>query len=292
VDKKAVIFGASGQDGHYLAALLTKCGYTVVPVSRKQGFVNADITSYDAVADLIKNYKPDYIFHLAAQSTVSHNAMFENHDVISGGTLNVLEAVRLFSPQSKVFITGSGLQFKNDSRPICETDAFEARDAYSFSRIQSVYASRYFRSAFGLSVYVGYLFNHDSPLRTEQHMAKKIAEFAKRVKKDIPSQLEIGSLEAVKEYTFAGDVANAIWLLVNQENHYEAVIGSGLGYSISGWLDACFSVVGKDWRAHITIKEGYVANYKQLVSQPGLIKSMGWVPEVNFIQLAQMMMQE
>ena len=155
---KAIIFGASGQDGNYLSALLIKQGYDVIGVSRKNGYLQTDISDFDQVFGLISQHMPDYIFHLAANSTTHHDALFENHATIATGTLNILEAVKRISPLTKVFISGSGLQFKNDDKPIKETDPFEARDAYSVSRIQSVYAARYFRS-FGIKVYVGYFFN-------------------------------------------------------------------------------------------------------------------------------------
>src|SRR6202008_1963773 len=107
------------------------------------------------VSKLIEEQKPDFIFHLAANSTTRHDALFENHATISTGSFNILEAVKNYSPQTKVFISGSGLQFVNADKPIKETDAFEARDPYSVSRIHSVYAARYYRRL-GVKAYVGY----------------------------------------------------------------------------------------------------------------------------------------
>ncbi|MEO6290751.1 MAG: GDP-mannose 4,6-dehydratase, partial [Ginsengibacter sp.] len=126
----AIIFGAGGQDGYYLSKLLEEKNIDVVGISRREGFLSIDLGSYGAVSELIKNYQPQYIFHLAANSTTHHDAIFENHTTISTGTLNILESVRIFSPGTKVFISGSGLQFKNENKPIKETDPFEARDAY------------------------------------------------------------------------------------------------------------------------------------------------------------------
>ena len=287
---KAIIFGASGQDGHFLSALLKEKGYEVIGISRQDDSLKVDIADYASVTELIKQHKPDYIFHLAANSTISHEALFENHATIATGTLNILEAVKRNSPLTKVFISGSGLQFKNDGNPIKETDPFEARDAYSISRIQSVYAARYFRSL-GIKAYVGYFFNHDSSLRTERHMTKKIAEAAKRIAAGSNEKLAIGDIEAVKEYTYAGDIVKGIWALVNQDEIFEANISSGKGYSIKEWLQQCFAFVNKDWQEHVVANTDFISGYKQLVSEPSLIFSLGWKPEVDFKELAKLMMK-
>lgn len=287
---KAIIFGVSGQDGFYLSALLQEQGYDVIGVSRKSVGVKVDIADYSSVEALVKQHRPDYIFHLAANSTTRHEAMFENHATIETGTLNILEAVKNNSPQTKVFISGSGLQFKNEGKPIKETDPFEARDPYSVSRIQSVYAARYFRSL-GIQTYVGYFFNHDSPQRTERHMTKKIAAAAMRIGAGSMEQLAIGDINAIKEYTYAGDIVKGIWTLVNQDAITEANISSGKGYSIKDWLDQCFSIVHKDWQKHVIVNTDFISPYQQLVSDASRIHSLGWQPAVSFAELAKMMMQ-
>ena len=239
---------------------------------------------------MVKLHQPAFIFHLAANSTTSHAVLFENHATIATGTLNILEAVKVNSPLTKVFISGSGLQFKNNEQPIKETDPFEARDAYSVSRIQSVYAARYFRSL-GIKTYVGYFFNHDSPLRTERHMTKKIAEAAKRIGAGSNEKLEIGDVDAIKEYTYAGDIVKGIWTLVNQDEIAEANISSGNGYSIKDWLVQCFSIISKDWKNYVITNPDFESQYRQLVSDPSRIFSLGWKPEVSFEELANMMMK-
>jgi GDPmannose 4,6-dehydratase len=286
----AIIIGASGQDGYYLTQLLKDKGCDVIAVSRSKGFDNTDITQFAQVSKLIELHKPEYIFHLAANSTTSHDALLENHETIVTGTVNILEAVKIKSPGTKVFISGSGLQFENNERPIKETDPFEARDAYSLCRIQSVYAARYFRSL-GLNVYVGYFFNHDSPLRTEKHMTKKIAEAAKRIGKGSKEKIAIGDIGAIKEYSFAGDVVKGIWTFVNQDKIVEANISSGKGYSIKDWLEKCFSIINKNWEEYVTTDNEFVPEYKQLVSDPYLIFSLGWKPEMSFEDLAKLMMK-
>jgi GDPmannose 4,6-dehydratase len=286
----AIIFGIGGQDGYYLSQLLTNKKVNVIGISRQPSSGSIHISSFSEVAGLISQYKPAFIFHLAANSTTRHDALFENHETISSGTLNILEAVKNFSPQTKVFISGSGLQFKNEGKPIKETDPFEARDAYSVSRLQSTYAARYFRTL-GIKAYVGYFFNHDSPMRTERHMTKRIAEAAKRIAIGANERLEIGDIDVVKEYSYAGDIVKGIWTLVNQDKISEANISSGKGYSIKEWLIECFSTVDKNWEDFVDMKNDFVPEYRKLVSDPSWIFSLGWKPEITFHQLAKIMMK-
>src|SRR5690349_264851 len=228
---KAIIFGVNGQDGYYLSQLLLGRGIDVIGVSRSQGAsIIGNVADGKFVRDLVQNGKPDYIFHLAANSTVRHDVLFENHETISTGTLNILESVYRYSPSTRVFISGSALQFVNNGHPITETDPFEALNPYSVSRIQSVYAARYFRTL-GLRTFVGYFFHHDSPRRPERHINMKIAQAAIRIGKGSEETIELGNIDVVKEYNYAGDLMTAIWTLVNQEVTHEAVIGSGKGYS-------------------------------------------------------------
>ena len=283
----AIIFGAGGQDGFYLTELLNEKGFTVIGVTRKENSV-CNITDYSSISKLIKEVQPDFVFHLAANSTTRHDVLFENHEIIATGTLNILEAVKNFSPLTKVFISGSGLQFKNEGNPIKETDPFEARDAYSVSRIQSVYAARYYRTL-GIKSSVGYFFNHDSPRRTERHMAKKIAEAVKRISHGSEEKIEIGDASVVKEWTYAGDIVRGIWQFVSQDNIFEINISSGIGYSIKDWLVECFDIIGKNYKDFVIERNDFLPEYRKLVSDSSLIKSIGFEPAVSFKQLAQMM---
>jgi GDPmannose 4,6-dehydratase len=128
-------------------------------------------------------------------------------------------------------------------------------------------------------------------MRTERHMTKKIAEAAKKIASGNNERLEIGDLEVVKEYTYAVDIVKGIWTLVNQEKISEANISSGRGYSIKEWLIECFSLTDKNWEDFVDIKRDFVPEYKKLVSDPSLIFSLGWKPEINLHQLAKIMMK-
>jgi GDPmannose 4,6-dehydratase len=183
------------------------------------------------------------------------------------------------------------MQFENTGAAIDEKTQFAPLNPYAVSRIHSVYAARYYRSL-GINVYVGYFFNHDSPLRSEQHVNQKIALAAKKIAAGSDEKLEIGDSSVKKEFNYAGDAMKAIWILVNQTNVYEAVIGSGKAHSIEEWLDLCFSSVRLNWRAHVIIKENFKSEYQILVSNPALIKSLGWQPETSIEDLAKMMMEK
>ena len=288
---KAVIFGASGQDGFYLSEILNRQNIQVIGTSRSLSKVSGDIADWNFVENLLKTEKPDYVFHLAANSTTRHDALFENHQTISTGTLNVLEAVYKHKLSSKVFLSGSAVQFENFGAPIDENTPFAAISPYAVSRIQSIYAGRYYRSL-GLEVYAGYFFNHDSPLRREQHVNRKIVDAAKRIQAGSAEKFELGDITVKKEFNFAGDMMEAVWRLVNQTEVFEAVLGSGKVYSIETWLDLCFAQIAKDWRDYVVVKDGYKSEYKVLQSNPALIESLGWRPQVEIEELAAMMMEQ
>ena len=287
---KAMIFGSNGQDGYYLRKLLQRQNIEFRCISRSGDAVHGNVSDYGFVERHVREYQPSYIFHLAASSTTAHHALFENHQTICTGTLNILEAMRLHCSNAKVFISGSAMQFKNNGLPIDEQTPFEGSSPYAVARIQSVYAARYFRDKFGLHVYVGYFFNHDSPRRTEQHVSQKIAKAVKRISAGSSEKLELGDIDVKKEFNYAGDVVEALWLLVNQNRVFEAVIGSGRAYSIKEWVEYCFNTIGRDSKDFVVLRNNYAAEYEVLVSNPQLIKSIGWEQKVEFHQLADMMM--
>jgi GDPmannose 4,6-dehydratase len=287
---KAIIFGANGQDGFYLARLLEQKEIEVIKISRHGDGLIGDISDFQSVETIIKDSQPEYIFHLAANSTTRHEALFDNHAAICTGTLNILESVHRHSRHSKVFLSGSAMQFRNDGVPIDENTAFAPTSPYAVSRIQSVYTARYYQTR-GIKVYVGYFFNHDSPRRTVQHINQKIASAAKRIADGGAEKVELGDITVKKEFNFAGDVVEAVWCLVNQDAVHEAVIGSGKAHSIEEWLDLCFTFIGKDWRRYVVTKSDFTAEYRILVSKPDLIRSLGWQPQVDIKGLAELMMK-
>lgn len=288
--KKAIIFGSNSQDGYYLTKILNRENIKTISVSRTSGDFLGDIGDFDFVNKLIGEIKPDFIFHFAANSTTNHNAIMENHSTISTGTLNLLESAKKHSIESKIFLSGSALQFENIGLPINENSKFDASSSYAVSRIHSVYLARYYRKNFGMNVYVGYLFNHDSPLRKINHFNQKVILEISDILAGNNNNLDLGNLNIIKEFGFAGDIVEAIWIFVNQCKTFEVVIGTGKGYSLKDWVDKCFKKVGLDWKKYVTHNEDNKVEYKKLVSNPELIMKMGWSPKVGIDDLVDLMM--
>lgn len=314
MEKNAIIFGADGQDGRYLTKLLEKEGYDVIGIGRNS---SCGIGRLWDVLHLVAKHRPNFIFHLAANSTTGHEAIAENHQIIGTGTLNILEAVLRYSPLTRVFLAGSGLQFRNFGLPVREDDARQANSAYVVARNYSAMLARYYRDL-GVKVFFGYFFHHESPLRKPRHVSQIIAKTARQAAAGVvgpsgPGQnvhLRIGDLSVEKEWTFAGDMMEAVWLLVNQPlwrecftwgewGHgpiYEANLGTGAARSIEEWAEECFAAVGLDWRNYITEPpQGvnvFVPEYPRLVADPKRIFSLGWRPKVSFRELARMMVAD
>ncbi len=288
---RAIVFGANGQDGHFLIEELRRRGVDPVGISRSGPWRKGDVGRREDVDAALREVRPDAIFHLAANSTARHEALFENHETISTGALNVLEGARQHCPHARVFVAGSALQFRNTGEAIDENAPLEASSPYAVARIQSVYAARYFRSI-GLRAYVGYLFHHDSPRRGPRHVSELVASAARRIRRGSAEVLELADPRVVKEWTFAGDVARAMLALVFQDQLFEAVIGSGEGHSIQEWVERCFSIAERPWRDHVRVGAASGAGQPRLVSNPARIRSLGWAPEVGFGRLAEMMMAD
>jgi len=286
---RALIFGANGQDGHYLSAFCQKEKIEVQGVSRGGPWNRGNVQDFSSVRDRIRTFRPTHIFHFAAISSTQHDALFANDAAISGGTLNILEAVKQIGIQCKVFLPGSGVQFKNIGEPISEFDEFVPSSPYSVSRIHSVYTARYYRGL-GIPVYIGYLFHHDSPWRSRRHVSQKIAHAALRIGNGAMEKLRLGDIGVEKEWSFAGDIIQGILTLMSQKRVFEAVIGSGKAYSIQQWVEGCFKAIGKDWREYVEEDSTHVAEYKRLVSNPTTMRLLGWEPTVQFDDLVDLMM--
>lgn len=288
---RAIIFGVNGQDGYYLEKLLQAKQVSVTGVSRSPGpWQQGSIADQSLVTALVKELQPDYIFHLAARSKTGHELLYEHQETIVKGSLHILEAVLNHSPSSRVFITGSGLQFCNTGDPIHEQTAFEARDAYSLARIQSVYAARYYRTK-GIKAYTGYLFHHDSPLRSASHLNRKIADAAIAAAAGQPVHLTVGDITVEKEFGFAGDIAAGIFQLVSQDHFFEACIGTGKAHSVEEWLEICFRMMDKNWKDFVQLNSNFKAEFRRMLSDSSLLQTTGWQPATDINELAAMMLK-
>lgn len=257
------------------------------------------------VRALINNVRPAFIFHLAANSTTSEECVFENHNTIGTGTLNILEAIDRLKISTRVFIAGSALQFMNKGAPIREDHPRSSESGYAVLRNYATDLARYYRGR-GVNVFTGFLFHHESPRRKDRHVSQVIARLARQARDHVidaalveDQKLAIGDLSVQKEWTFAGDTVAAIWTLVNQGiDHdsgngsgtiWEANIGTGEGFSIEEWADECFAIANLDWRDYITERSDFVPEYRRLVADSRRIRSLGWRPKFNFRDLARMM---
>ena len=157
--RTAIIFGSNGQDGIYLDKLLSSKNIKVLKVSRKLSDLNGDISDFFFVNKIIKELKPNFIFHLAAISSVSHDYIIDNNDAIIRGTINILESLNKNKINCKTFFSGSAIQFVNNDLPINENSEFIYNNPYTIARNSAVNFIRYYRKKFGFKIYVGYLFN-------------------------------------------------------------------------------------------------------------------------------------
>ncbi len=286
---KALIFGANGQDGFYLSEACKKRDIEVIGISQHGPWFHGNISNRKTVESLIREHLPNYIFHLAATSTTKNEAIFENHESIGTGTINILEAVKQWAPECKVFLAGSGLQFVNVGNPLSEESPFCHNSCYAATRNYSIYMARYFRTL-GIKTYVGYLFHHESPLRKAHHVSQKIIQGVKDISLGGKVTLELGDISVVKEWTYAADIVEGILTLIEQEKVFEATIGSGRGYSIKEWIIECFNLIGKEWRDYIKEKDNFKPEYTTLISNPQTINSLGWKATTPISELAKIML--
>lgn len=280
MNASAIITGSNGQDGYYLQELLKRQNVDAILVPRASGI---DLANSATVDDLIASTRPDFIFHLAANSTVNHAAAQQNHEVIADGSFNLLESVLRWASECRVFLAGSAYQFKNEGEPIKETDAEDTTSVYCAARVYGRMLANAYRSM-GVSVHYGILFHHDSPRRGAQHLSQKIAAAARN-----KQNIEIGDLRVVKEWTHAADTVEAMWTLVNQSRIWEANIGTGIGHSIEDFVEACFAAAGLDYRHYVTTTPGYSAPYRRLTCDPSRIYRTGWKPRHGLEYLAEQM---
>ena len=276
---KAIIFGISGQDGYYLKQLLEKNKIKVFGTSSKKSKSNdfIDLSNFKKVFEYIESITPDYIFCFSAISKTRHSEILENHKIINNGTLNILESIRTINLNCKIFIPGSAVQFKLNNYPIDEYSLQYPNSPYAIDRIYTYNLSKYYRDKFGLKIYYGYLFHHDSPLRNHNHLSIEIIKKIKLLKDTGQNQLNINNLNYTKEFNHAKDIVKAIWIFLNQEKVYELVIGSGDPISIKSFI----SLVLKEYGMNQNFQFGHLGKEEIVTCSPKILKKMGWTPDYN-----------
>ena len=314
--KTALITGITGQDGSYLAEMLLKKGYKVVGVKRRTSLIATDridnifndpdlIMNFDLVYGnmndsgclhrLLIEHKPDEIYNLAAQShvRVSFETPEETTEYVAMGTLRLLEAYRNICPEAKFYQASSSEMFgDNPENPQSETTQLMPASPYACAKVYAHNICRHYRESYGLHISSGILFNHESPRRGETFVTRKITQAAARIKMGLQDDLLLGNLDAKRDWGFAGDYVEAMWLMTQQETPEDFVVATGETHTVREFLQVVFDYAGLDVDKYVKISERLFRPHEVplLLGDPTRAKEkLGWQPKVDFEELAKMM---
>jgi len=312
--KTALITGVTGQDGSYLAELLLEKGYVVVGIKRRTSLINTDRIDetmqsnnenfhllYGNMIDsgnlhrVLQKYQPDEIYNLAAQShvRVSFETPEETAEIVAMGTLRLLEATRNVCPDAKVYQASSSEMYgDNPQVPQSEQTRLMPASPYACAKVFAHNICRNYRESYGMHISSGILFNHESPRRGETFVTRKITMAAARIKLGLQEKLYLGNLSAKRDWGFAGDYVNAMWLMLQQENPDDYVIATGETHSVQEWLDTVFAAAGLPVEGNVEIDERLFRPHEVplLLGDPTKAKQkMGWEPKIKFNDLASLM---
>jgi GDPmannose 4,6-dehydratase len=306
----ALITGITGQDGSYLAELLLAKGYRVIGVVRRSSttpyeriahlvdsveLVSADLLDQTSLTDAVSEAKPDEIYNLAAQSFVQTSWA---QPVLTGeftalGVTRVLEAMKKAAPEARFYQASSSEMFgKVHESPQRETTPFYPRSPYGVAKVYGHWITVNYRESFGLYAVSGILFNHESPRRGLEFVTRKVTDAVARIKLGKATEVRLGNLEARRDWGFAGDYAEAMWLMLQRPTPDDFVIGTGHTCSVRDLCEVAFSYAGLDYRDHVKQDQRYMrpAEVDLLVADPSRAqKELGWTPRVTFRQLIEMM---
>jgi GDPmannose 4,6-dehydratase len=306
----ALITGITGQDGSYLAEFLLARGYNVVGVVRRTShdsyerighlldrlsIVPADLLDQHSLTSVIRDVRPDEIYNLAAQSFVPTSW---TQPVLTGeftalGVTRLLEAIRLAHPEAKFYQASSSEMFgKVAETPQSETTPFHPRSPYGVAKVYGHWITINYRESYGLFCVSGILFNHESPRRGLEFVTRKVTHAVARIKLGRASNVKLGNLEARRDWGYAGDYVGAMWLMLQQSEPDDYVVGSGETHSVRELVQIAFGHVGLDWEGHVEIDSAFMrpAEVERLQADPAKVKRvLGWEPKVSFEQLITMM---
>lgn len=310
--KTAIVTGITGQDGSYLAELLLGKGYRVVGLKRRTSLLCTDrinhlfenpmlsleyYSLHDATTlyRLLEKYKPQEFYNLAAQShvKVSFDVPVETVDTIAMGTLKILEAIRHVDPSIRVYQASSSEMFgDNPEAPQSEITALQPASPYACAKVFAHNICRNYRESYGIHISSGILFNHESPRRGETFVTRKITQAAARIKLGLQEKLYLGNLDAKRDWGFAGDYVEAMWLMLQQDKPDDYVIATGETYTVKEFLDVVFEIAGLDVTKHVEIDPRLFRPHEVplLLGDPKKAKThLGWSPTVKMKELARMM---
>ena len=308
----ALITGITGQDGSYLAEFLLSKGYQVVGMVRRSStvtferikhiqdeiiLVQGDLHDQSSLVDLMETYHPDEVYNLAAQSFVptSWNQPVLTGEVTALGVTRILEAIRLANPKARFYQASTSEMFgKVREVPQCETTPFYPRSPYGVAKVYGHMITVNYRESHNLFAISGILFNHESPRRGLEFVTRKITHGVARIKYGLAKEIRLGNLEARRDWGFAGDYVRAMWMMLQQDEPSDYVIGTGITHSVREFCELAFRYVGLDYRDYVVQDERYFrpAEVDLLVANPSKAhQQLKWQPNVSFEELIRMMVE-
>ena len=313
---KALITGITGQDGSYLAEMLLQKGYQVWGIVRRSSsfhtgridhlykdphedsrlrLIYGDLPDGGSLATIVSEIQPDEVYNLGAQShvRVSFDTPIYTVNTDALGTLRLLEAVRQMKRPARFYQASSSKMYgKVVEIPQTEKTPFYPRSPYGCAKVYSFWQTLNYREAYGLFACNGVLFNHESPRRGETFVTRKITRAATRIKLGLQDKLYLGNLDAKRDWGFAGDYVEAMWLVLNHDEPDDYVIASGENHSVREFLDEVFGYLELDWHQYVETDPRYYrpTEVDVLLGDASKAKrKLGWEPKVGFKELAQMM---
>lgn len=314
--KRALITGITGQDGSYLAELLLNKGYEVHGIKRRSSSFNtdrldsiysdwhekttrlflhfADLSDSSSLWKLLYDIRPDEIYNLGAQShvRVSFDIPEYTCDVTANGALRLLEGIRRVGLQCRFYQASSSEMFGSTPAPQSETTSFHPRSPYACSKLFAHATTVNYREAYGIYACSGILFNHESPRRGETFVTRKIARAVADIKVGRETRLYLGNLDARRDWGYAPEYVNAMWLMLQQETPDDYVIGTGEDHSVREFLEKSFAYVNLDWHDHVTIDPLYYrpSEVQELRANPHKARErLHWEHKTGFDELVHLM---
>src|SRR6187401_85779 len=314
--KTALITGITGQDGSYLAEFLLGKGYTVYGIIRRSSSFNTgrinhiykdphephpemrlvygDLNDGSSLNRIIRTTQPGEIYHLGAQShvRVSFDVPEYTGEITGLGTVRLLDAIRETGVKTKFYQASSSEMFGNMPGPLNENTPFQPRSPYAAAKVYAYWITVNYREGYGIFATNGILFNHESPRRGETFVSRKITKAAARIKLGIQQDLFLGNLDAKRDWGFAGDYVEAMWMMLQTKTPDDYVIATGETHTVKEMLELAFDRLQLDWKKHVKIDRKYYrpTEVDLLIGDAGKAKKeLGWEPKVRFQELIAMM---
>ncbi|MFG2191323.1 GDP-mannose 4,6-dehydratase [Streptomyces sp. NPDC048639] len=316
MQKTALITGITGQDGSYLAELLLSKGYTVHGLLRRSSTFNterldhiyqgpqepdrrlvlhhADLSDGVALVNLLRDLKPDEVYNLGAQShvRVSFDAPLYTGDVTGMGSLRLLEAIRASGIDTRIYQASSSEMFGATPPPQNEGTPFHPRSPYGCAKVFGYWTTVNYREAYGLFAVNGILFNHESPRRGETFVTRKITRAVARIKAGLQDRLYLGNLDAVRDWGYAPEYVEAMWLMLQRDEPDDYVVATGEAGSVRDFLETAFAAADLDWAKYVRFDPKYErpSEVDALIGDASKAESLlSWKPEVKWPELARIM---